>query len=169
MPKRQRYTGVIARLTRHRASRRAAANPFRQLAAFLTSPRLPVWASAASVVAHLAGCGRLARRLDAVAILATAAHQLTPTPRRAPPADLDLAIGGTVPALCLALDILYRRRARGPAVLGSLAVLAGMYLCREKLLGMPGAAPPRRRVLGLLPRPKELRRTRRTNGLHIAR
>lgn len=161
-----RYVGVIARLARNRRRRYSGADPIGQLGELLRSPRLPVWASAASVAAHLLGMGRLARRLDAVAVVASAAHSVTPTPRRAQ--RTGTALASAIPAICLALDILYRRRARGPAILGSLAVLGGMYLFRGSLLGTAPATRPKRRALRLLPKFKEPRRPRKTNGLHRA-
>jgi hypothetical protein len=149
--------------------RRGRSDPLRQARDFLTSPKLPAWASAISTVAHLAGLGRLARRLDAVASLAAAAHAVKPSSEPGQP--FKVSTSTVLPAISLVLDMLYRRRVRTPAILGSLAMLGGMYVYRKVLFGAPSVRRnvPRRRVRHATRlRPKEIRRgrPRKTNGLH---
>ena len=75
-----------------------------------------------------------------------------------------------LPAISLVLDVLYRRRMRTPAILGSLAMLGGMYVYRKVLFDAPsrGRKTATRRAGHARLQPKEVRRgrTRKTNGLH---
>ena len=160
-----RIKRMIAKRTRGRSN----AEPLLQIRAFLTSPQLPAWASAISTVAHLAGFGRLARRLDAVATVAAAAHAVKPSSQPGQPFKVSTTT--VLPAISLVLDVLYRRRVRTPAILGSLAMLGGMYVYRKVLFVAPRPGPktaPRRVRNATRMQPKEVRRgrTRKTNGLH---
>ena len=147
---------------------RDAAQPLQRARDFLTSPQLPAWASAISTVAHLAGLGRLARRLDTVSTIAAAAQAFRPSAQSGQPFKIPTT--AVLPAVSLVIDLLYRRRVRTPAILGSLAMLGGMYVYRKVLFAAPR---PRRTAPTRRPRhprmqPKEVRRgrTRKTNGLH---
>ena len=157
---------MIAKRTRGRGN----AEPLQRVRAILTSPQLPAWASAISTVAHLAGLGRLARRLDAVATVAAAAHAVKPSSQPGQPFKVSTAT--VLPAISLVLDVLYRRRMRTPAILGSLAMLGGMYVYRKVLFDAPsrgrGRKTATRRAGHARLQPKEVRRgrTRKTNGLH---
>jgi hypothetical protein len=159
----------IKRMIAKRTRGRDAAEPLQRMRAFVTSPQLPAWASALSTVAHLAGLGRLARRLDAVATVAAAAHAVRPSSQPGQPFKVSTAT--VLPAISLVLDMLYRRRVRTPAILGSLAMLGGMYVYRKVLFVAPrqGRTRAARRVRHATRlQPKEVRRgrTRKTNGLH---
>jgi hypothetical protein len=159
----------IKRLIAKRTRGRTDVQPLQRARDFIASPQFPAWASAISTVAHLAGLGRLARRLDAMSTIAAAAQAVRPSGQSGQPFKISTAT--VLPAVSLVLDMLYRRRVRTPAILGSLALLGGMYVYRRVLF----AAPPRTRRKPVIrhsrhPRmqPKEIRRgrTRKTNGLH---
>jgi hypothetical protein len=158
----------IKRMIAKRTPGRDVAEPLQRVRVILTSPQLPAWASAISTVAHLAGLGRLARRLDAVATVAAAAHAVKPSSQPGQPFKLSVAT--VLPAVSLVLDVLYRRRVRTPAILGSLAMLGGMYVYRKVLFvaPRPGRKTAPRRGPHARLQPKEVRRgrTRKTNGLH---
>jgi hypothetical protein len=158
----------IKRIIAKRTRGRSAAEPLQRARAILTSPQLPAWASAISTVAHLAGFGRMARRLDTVATVAAAAQAVKPSSQTGQPFKISPSV--VLPAISLAIDLLYRRRVRTPAILGSLAMLGGMYVYRKVLFAAPrrGRNTPKRRIRNTRLQPKEVRRgrTSKTNGLH---